>query len=305
MLFQFTHPGRGATICPQCHDQRSNVSIHAPREGCDLSFPATMFLTFLFQFTHPGRGATVHWFFSPTCAMFQFTHPGRGATILARVFNLGLLSFNSRTPGGVRLAKVRDFDARRVFQFTHPGRGATISTNIRLYDVFCFNSRTPGGVRHLQNQLISSQVQFQFTHPGRGATEEGEMNEVYIYVSIHAPREGCDSLGSAPMTSRQVVSIHAPREGCDLGNQFLSTFAGSFNSRTPGGVRLVYLLTDSFNSSVSIHAPREGCDSYLCRCKATQDGFNSRTPGGVRQCGAKLRIMGRINKRNLRLEVLL
>ena len=33
--------------------------------------------------------------------------------------------------------------------------------------------------------------------------------------------------------------------------------------------------------------------------------FNSRTPGGVRQCGAKLRIMGRINKRNLRLEVLL
>ena len=34
-------------------------------------------------------------------------------------------------------------------------------------------------------------------------------------------------------------------------------------------------------------------------------GFNSRTPGGVRQCGAKLRIMGRINKRNLRLAVLL
>ena len=28
--------------------------------------------------------------------------------------------------------------------------------------------------------------------------------------------------------------------------------------------------------------------------------FNSRTPGGVRQCGAKLRIIGRINKRNLR-----
>ena len=35
------------------------------------------------------------------------------------------------------------------------------------------------------------------------------------------------------------------------------------------------------------------------------ESFNSRTPGGVRQCGAKLRIMGRINKRNLRLAVLL
>ena len=33
--------------------------------------------------------------------------------------------------------------------------------------------------------------------------------------------------------------------------------------------------------------------------------FNSRTPGGVRLYGAKLPIMGRINKRNLRLAVLL
>ena len=33
--------------------------------------------------------------------------------------------------------------------------------------------------------------------------------------------------------------------------------------------------------------------------------FQFTHPGGVRQCGAKLRIMGRINKRNLRLEVLL
>ena len=59
--------------------------------------------------------------------------------------------------------------------------------------------------------------------------------------------------------------------------------AGRFNSRTPGGVRL-FLSPSIFNTT-------------LC--------FNSRTPGGVRQCGAKLRIMGRINKRNLRLAVLL
>ena len=56
---------------------------------------------------------------------------------------------------------------------------------------------------------------------------------------------------------------------------------------------------------VSIHAPREGCDSSWTCCKDDAHSFNSRTPGGVRQCGAKLRIMGRINKRNLRLAVLL
>ena len=33
--FQFTHPGRGATIVYETHIKGSVVSIHAPREGCD------------------------------------------------------------------------------------------------------------------------------------------------------------------------------------------------------------------------------------------------------------------------------
>ena len=36
------------------------VSIHAPREGCDLYIrPIKKDRDYLFQFTHPGRGATV------------------------------------------------------------------------------------------------------------------------------------------------------------------------------------------------------------------------------------------------------
>ena len=34
------------------------VSIHAPREGCDLSSTLIEETQGLFQFTHPGRGAT-------------------------------------------------------------------------------------------------------------------------------------------------------------------------------------------------------------------------------------------------------
>ena len=34
-------------------------------------------------------------------------------------------SFNSRTPGGVRLVKMLLKVSSRLFQFTHPGRGAT------------------------------------------------------------------------------------------------------------------------------------------------------------------------------------
>ena len=56
------------------------------------------------------------------------------------------------------------------------------------------------------------------------------------------------------------VSIHAPREGCDsicLSKIFLHL---SFNSRTPGGVRRPQASTDIIRQIVSIHAPREGCD---------------------------------------------
>ena len=35
---------------------------------------------------------------------------------------------------------------------------------------------------------------FQFTHPGRGATYVYGYAYSYFKVSIHAPREGCDSL---------------------------------------------------------------------------------------------------------------
>ena len=33
--FQFTHPGRGATLGVVQADRVARVSIHAPREGCD------------------------------------------------------------------------------------------------------------------------------------------------------------------------------------------------------------------------------------------------------------------------------
>ena len=56
---------------------------------------------------------------------------------------------------------------------------------------------------------------FQFTHPGRGATLHF-LNWLTIeVVSIHAPREGCDSTEVLVKDLSGRVSIHAPREGCD------------------------------------------------------------------------------------------
>ena len=56
--FQFTHPGKGATV----------FGLNKPN-------------TDLFQFTHPGKGATLLTLGVSISPMFQFTHPGKGATL--------------------------------------------------------------------------------------------------------------------------------------------------------------------------------------------------------------------------------
>ena len=57
--FQFTHPVRGATRnAVYAKVGRDQVSIHAPREGCDPNPNSTKASKAKFQFTHPVRGAT-------------------------------------------------------------------------------------------------------------------------------------------------------------------------------------------------------------------------------------------------------
>ena len=168
--FQFTHPGRGATI---------------------LSLRLTKRLEF--QFTHPGRGATSQeWTIGLLLFSFNSRTPGGVRPSWRRLGYLHFSSFNSRTPGGVRLGLLRErliledvsihapregcdnhtecwWNGVPVFQFTHPGRGATqwcrlphvvppVSIHApregcdgdaytTRFDEDGFNSRTPGGVR--------------------------------------------------------------------------------------------------------------------------------------------------------------
>ena len=81
MVFQFTHPVRGATQAALLQYTHCVVSIHAPREGCDHPGQGVYRSSYKFQFTHPVRGATTS---PPSRSLnsreFQFTHPVRGAT---------------------------------------------------------------------------------------------------------------------------------------------------------------------------------------------------------------------------------
>ena len=78
---------------------------------------------------------------------------------------------------------------------------------------------------------------FQSTHPVRGATFTEQARSVIIYISIHAPRAGCDILEGIEYATES-ISIHAPRAGCDLVIAHPDGLAGHFNPRTPCGVRL-------------------------------------------------------------------
>ena len=170
-------------------------------------------------------------------------------------------SFNSRTPGGVRLITRMSSQVLSRVSIHAPREGCDAYPKDERYHTHTF----------------------QFTHPGRGATYKRSPTSEEHLVSIHAPREGGDCSRSVLTASEVSVSIHAPREGCDtgvvpselFGTEFQFTHPGrgateadrlkqliqrSFNSRTPGGVRLIGSLATIKADRVSIHAPREGCD---------------------------------------------
>ncbi len=285
------------------YNYRSCISIHAPRERCDISGFGAKRNSLLFQSTHPVRGATVVPFL--VCFIynvFQSTHPVRGATatsssaISTKAFqsthpvrgatqtqNLGKTTvsisihaprercdnYNWETEWAVDISihaprercdsgSLMICMAAGLFQSTHPVRGATVKS-AKFYTFRIFQS----------------------THPVRGATGFPAQLQQLLCISIHAPRERCDYHGISCVTAR-IISIHAPRERCDwlCGrcqcpiHTFQSTHpvrgaTGQyekgkrpylFQSTHPVRGATSLMLRTSLMSVISIHAPRERCD---------------------------------------------
>ena len=192
--FQFTHPGRGATIrafrsgllearfnsrtpggvrrlsgahCLTAYGFNSRTPGGVRRKVGGIFSVCDEF-----QFTHPGRGATKALLESTALLKFQFTHPGRGATFSKETnLSFALVSIHAPREGcdGSRLL-VKNH--HRGFNSRTPGGVRHDYDYIEGY-VFSFNSRTPGGVRLVDSLAVVHPInRFQFTHPGRGATDE-------------------------------------------------------------------------------------------------------------------------------------
>ena len=202
------------------------------------------------------------------------------------------------------MRRVHLADARiPVYVSIHaPGRGATEKEKI---------------LNRLQRVSIHA--------PGRGATKYLGREVVANCGFNSRTREGCDDLVLLVHIKPQMFQFtHPGGVRPSMAIAYLGT--GAFQFTHPGGVRLVYQRWSNVSTYVSIHAPGRGAtylqnqliSSEVVSIHAPGRGatgsklwlrstlrFQFTHPGGVRQYGAKLRIMGRINKRNLRLEVLL
>ena len=150
--------------------RRRRVSIHAPRVGCDAFILSCISFICLFQFTHPVWGATCTSKYRRTHSVFQFTHPVWGATAKDKPSPPTSVSFNSRTPCGVRLYRLIFIDKLADVSIHAPRVGCDPGTKMGSIDPFRFNSRTPCGVRHKQSIRHVIVPLFQFTHPVWGAT---------------------------------------------------------------------------------------------------------------------------------------
>ena len=186
-----------------------------------------------FQSTHPVWGATELTDLRDTFIQFQSTHPVWGAT-------------NNPPPR----------QTAHIFQSTHPVWGATTRQPLPRRSQHDFNPRTPCGVRRVIEVFPPPCTVFQSTHPVWGATQGSCCSYEPGFISIHAPRVGCDA---------DLKSIHG-----------LRTY---FNPRTPCGVRLrpteqIYLTSNA----ISIHAPRVGCDSLTGASNGAHPLFQSTHP---------------------------
>ena len=147
MLFQSTHPVRGATRSRTILFCSRLISIHAPRAGCDRRSPRRYHQDGHFNPRTPCGVRRFPSRRSMNGPRFQSTHPVRGATRGGTTETLLSQNFNPRTPCGVRRREASCKCGR-----------------------WHFNPRTPCGVRPRNRRKFYPKFRFQSTHPVRGAT---------------------------------------------------------------------------------------------------------------------------------------
>ena len=97
------------------------------------------------------------------------------------------------------------------------------------------------------------------------------------YISIHAPREGCDGWECCSLVYNYNFNPRTPR-GVRPAPEVVRCLDSYFNPRTPRGVRRGLYGSLHTCRKISIHAPREGCDTSVLGWSGGVSGFQSTHP---------------------------
>ena len=159
------------------HDR---ISIHAPREGCDTLVGMSDRRTRQFQSTHPVRGANANTYDYNMWTPFQSTHPVRGATRLDITRRRGQrISIHAPREGCDNTHSSALYNL--PFQSTHPVRGAIVAVADRCR-VAEFQSTHPVRGATARPTYFVARSTFQSTHPVRGASGSAwSFNDMYHF----------------------------------------------------------------------------------------------------------------------------
>ena len=123
--FQSTHPARGATVRRPPFCFHFDISIHAPREGCDFA-PRNDGGMWVISIHAPREGCDYWDALALLDGAISIHAPREGCDLARTNGKAGAQNFNPRTPRGVRPTSAWPLTGPSIFQSTHPARGATV-----------------------------------------------------------------------------------------------------------------------------------------------------------------------------------
>ncbi len=191
-IFQSTPPARGATILGQLARMAYPISIHAPREGGDLSISkfkdilnkisihapreggrrqATALRHFppLFQSTPPARGATILRTTATSMSLFQSTPPARGATLYPFFLSRDMaISIHAPREGGDSTGR-QNLGGCNI-SIHAPREGGDLRAGLVGSAPTIFQSTPPARGATGKHPWGAAEGIFQSTPPARGAT---------------------------------------------------------------------------------------------------------------------------------------
>ena len=231
-------PPRGERPVAQVNVGRlCGISIHAPREGSDLSRLCKRALPAYFNPRPPRGERPVYWFFRSTMSNFN-PRPPRGERRERGAPCSGGWNISIHAPREGSDHKLRHISPLGVNFNPRPPRGERRLFMLSLQQPAYFNPRPPRGERRIQGVYMLRGLNFNPRPPRGERRPEALMGVQLADISIHAPREGSDAYGACFSTATNTFQSTPPARGATKAYPLIIRGLAYFNPRPPRGERL-------------------------------------------------------------------